>query len=91
MESDSQNILPIKEFTPPSGTVLPATHGNTDDPTFFLWLSNIYEKCIFQSNSNKILKTKNLHIKYIKSVSVIMHMFERLNEVLGYSGYIWTL
>ena len=40
MESDSQNILPIKEFTP----VLPATHGNTDDPTFFLWLSNIYEK-----------------------------------------------
>ena len=42
MESDSKNIL--KEFIPPSGTVLPATHGNTDDPTFFLWLSNIYEK-----------------------------------------------
>ena len=49
------------------------------------------ESCIFQPNSNKILKTKNLHTKYIKSVSVIMPMFERLNEVIGYSGYIWTL
>ena len=41
------------------------------------------ESCIFQPNSNKILKTKNLHTKYIKSVSEIMHMFERLNEVWG--------
>ena len=49
------------------------------------------ESCIFQPNSNKILKTKNLHTKYIKSVSVIMHMFERLNEVMDFSGYTWTL
>ena len=49
------------------------------------------ESCIFQPNSNKILKTKNLHTKYVKSVSVIMYMFERLNEVMGYSGYTWTL
>ena len=28
---------------------------------------------------------------YIKSIFVIMHMFERLNEFMGYSGYIWTL
>ena len=49
------------------------------------------ESCIFQPNSNKILKTKKLHTKYIKSVSVIMHMFERLNEGMGYSGYTWTL
>ena len=92
MESDSQNIP--RELIPLRGTVLPATHSNTDDPTFILRLSNIYEKnesCIFQPNSNKILKTKNLHAKYIKSVSVIMHMFERLNEVMGYSGYTWTL
>ena len=93
MESDSQNIQ--MELISSRGTVLPVTHGNTDDPTFFLRLSNIYEKknesCIFQPNSNKIPKTKNLHTKYIKSVSVIMHMFERLNEVMGYSGYTWTL
>ena len=42
MESDSQNIS--RELIPSKGTVLPATHGNTDDQTFFLMLSNIYEK-----------------------------------------------
>ena len=50
-----------------------------------------YESFIFQPNSNKILKTKNLRTKYLKYVSVIMHMFERFNEVMGYSGYTWTL
>ena len=39
----------------------------------------------------KGLKTKNLHTKYIKSVYVIMHKFERLNEVMGYSGYTLSL
>ena len=42
MESDSQNIP--RELIPSRGTVLPAAHGNTEDPTFFLRLSNIYEK-----------------------------------------------
>ena len=42
VESDSQNI-PM-ELIPSRGNVLPATHGNTDVPTFFLRLSNIYIK-----------------------------------------------
>ena len=85
MENDSQNIP--RELIPSRGTVLLAAHGNTDDPTFFwhVWgYQNIYEKnesCVFQPNSNKILKTKNMHTKYMKSVSVIIDMFERLNEV----------
>ena len=33
-----------RELIPSRGTVLPATHGNTNDQTFFLRLSNIYEK-----------------------------------------------
>ena len=69
------------------------THGNTDDPTFFLRLSNIYEKMrvVYFSQIRTNSENKDLHTKYIKSVSVIMHMFERLNEVIWYSGYIWTL
>ena len=42
MEIDSQNIP--RELIPSRGTVLSATHGNIDDPTFFLMLLNIYEK-----------------------------------------------
>ena len=42
MESDRQNIP--RELITSRGTVLPAADGNTDDPTFFLMLSNIYEK-----------------------------------------------
>ena len=55
VESDSQNIP--RELISSRGTVIPAAHGNTDDPTFFLKLSNIYEKwelCIsakFEQNS----------------------------------------
>ena len=90
MESDSQ-IIP-RELIPSRGTVLPATHGNTNDQTFFLRLSNIYEKweLYISAKFDKILKTKNLRTKYLKYVSVIMHMFERFNEVMGYSGYTWT-
>ena len=46
MESDSQNIP--RELIPSRGTVLPATHGNTDDPTFFLGL---YISAKFVQNS----------------------------------------
>ena len=44
VESYSQKIP--RKLIPSRGTVLPATHGNTDDPAFFLKLSNtsIYEK-----------------------------------------------
>ena len=73
--------------------MLPAAHGNTNDSTFFLRLLNIYEKNESSVFSAKFKQSSenNLHTKYIKSVSVIMHMFERLNEVKGYSGYTWTL
>ena len=79
MKSDSQNIP--REFIPSRGTVLqnvPATHGNTDDPTFFLRLSNIYEKMSisakFEQNSEnkesayQIYKVCICHYAYVWKV-----------------------
>ena len=66
--------------------LIPGAHGNDDAPTFFLRQSNIYQKMrvAFHPNSNKILKQR-ICIPNIKSVSVIIYMFERLIEVMGYS------
>ena len=75
MESDSKNIQ--REFIHSRGTVLPATHGNTDDPTFFLRLSNIHEKMrvVYFSQIRTKFRKQRICIPNIHKVSICHYAY----------------
>ena len=79
VESDSQNIP--REFIPSRGTVLPATHGNTDDPTFFLRLSNIYEKM-------RVVYFSQIRTKFRKQRICIPNIYK---VCICHYAYVWKV